>query len=68
MSMASESSWVGRKPVKRIGGMSDALSIAADLGFSMSPPPSQVPYCLFKMFANTYSLNLLKIIKFCGAY
>ncbi|KAG4984258.1 hypothetical protein AAZX31_10G230300 [Glycine max] len=41
MSMASESSWVGRKPVKRIGGMSDALSIAADLGFSLSPPPSQ---------------------------
>ncbi|KAL9317490.1 hypothetical protein ACSQ67_014007 [Phaseolus vulgaris] len=41
MSMASESSWVGRKPVKRIGGMSDALSIAADLGFSMSPSPSQ---------------------------
>jgi len=53
MSMASESSWVGRKPVKRIGGMPDALSFAADLGFSMSPPPSQVPYCLFKMLANT---------------
>ncbi|KAK7280060.1 hypothetical protein RJT34_25122 [Clitoria ternatea] len=41
MSMASESSWVGRKPVKRIGGMSDALSIAAELGFSVSSPTSQ---------------------------
>lgn len=38
MSMANESSWVGRKAVKRIGGMSDALSIAADLGFPVSSP------------------------------
>jgi len=57
MSMASESSWVGRKPVKRIGGMSDALSIAADLGFSMSRPPSQVPY----------SLSVLLKIQYGGA-
>lgn len=39
--MGSDSSWVGRKPLRRIGGMSDALSIAADLGFSVAPPPSQ---------------------------
>lgn len=38
--MTNESSWVGRKAVKRIGGMSDALSIAADLGFSVSSPSS----------------------------
>ncbi|KAI3803571.1 hypothetical protein L1987_31727 [Smallanthus sonchifolius] len=37
----SDSSWVGRKPLRRLGGMSDALSIAADLGFSVTPPPSQ---------------------------
>ncbi|KAK9060597.1 hypothetical protein SSX86_021303 [Deinandra increscens subsp. villosa] len=37
----SDSSWVGRKPLRRLGGMSDALSIAADLGFSVAPPPSQ---------------------------
>ncbi|KAI3525287.1 hypothetical protein L1887_03968 [Cichorium endivia] len=37
----SDSSWVGRKPIRRLGGMSDALSIAADLGFSVAPPPSQ---------------------------
>lgn len=36
--MGNESSWVGRKAVKRIGGMSDALSIAADLGFNVSSP------------------------------
>ncbi|XP_076924059.1 AUGMIN subunit 2-like [Bidens hawaiensis] len=33
--------WVGRKP-RRLGGMSDALSVAGDLGFSVAPtPPSQ---------------------------
>ncbi|KAJ4842899.1 AUGMIN subunit 2 [Turnera subulata] len=41
MSMNSDTTWVGRKPIRRIGGMSDALSIAADLGFSVAPPPSQ---------------------------
>ncbi|XP_022158478.1 AUGMIN subunit 2-like [Momordica charantia] len=41
MSMGSDTTWVGKKPLRRIGGMSDALSIAADLGFSVSPPPSQ---------------------------
>lgn len=42
MSMGSDTSWVGKKPLRRLGGMSDALSIAADLGFSVNPPPSQV--------------------------
>ncbi|MED6209648.1 AUGMIN subunit 2 [Stylosanthes scabra] len=32
-----ESNWVGRSPRRRIGGMSDALSIAVDLGFTVSP-------------------------------
>ncbi|CAI9755206.1 unnamed protein product [Fraxinus pennsylvanica] len=41
MSMGSDTTWVGKKPLKRVGGMSDALSIAADLGFSITPPPSQ---------------------------
>ncbi|KAJ6710752.1 HAUS AUGMIN-LIKE COMPLEX SUBUNIT 2 [Salix koriyanagi] len=41
MSMSSDSTWVGKKPIRRIGGMADALSIAADLGFSVAPPPSQ---------------------------
>lgn len=42
MSMGTDTTWVGKKPLRRIGGMSDALSIAADLGFSVAPPPSQV--------------------------
>ncbi|XP_076886744.1 AUGMIN subunit 2-like [Bidens hawaiensis] len=37
----SDGGWVGKKPLRRLGGMSDALSIAADLGFSVAPPPSQ---------------------------
>ncbi|CAA0825402.1 Unknown protein [Striga hermonthica] len=41
MSMGSDTTWVGKKPLRRVGGMSDALSIAADLGFSVPPPPSQ---------------------------
>ncbi|CAN1124241.1 AUGMIN subunit 2 [Linum perenne] len=41
MSMGSDTTWVGKKPLRRIGGMSDALSIAADLGYSVAPPPSQ---------------------------
>ncbi|KAK2649009.1 hypothetical protein Ddye_016498 [Dipteronia dyeriana] len=41
MSMGSDTTWVGKKPLRRIGGMSDALSIASDLGFSVSAPPSQ---------------------------
>ncbi|KAF8105236.1 hypothetical protein N665_0161s0035 [Sinapis alba] len=41
MSMGSESTWVGKKPMRRIGGFSDALSIASDLGYAVAPPPSQ---------------------------
>ncbi|KAL5571216.1 hypothetical protein UlMin_020813 [Ulmus minor] len=41
MSMGTDSTWVGKKPLRRIGGMSDALSIASDLGFSVASPPTQ---------------------------
>ncbi|CAH8277302.1 unnamed protein product [Arabidopsis lyrata] len=41
MSMGSDTTWVGKKPIRRIGGLSDALSIASDLGFAVAPPPSQ---------------------------
>ncbi|KAF3576640.1 hypothetical protein DY000_02029765 [Brassica cretica] len=40
MSMGSDSTWVGKKPIRRIGGLSDALSIASDLGYAVAPPPS----------------------------
>ena len=48
MASSTDTTWVGKKPLRRIGGMSDALSIAADLGFSVAPPPTQVslPLCV----------------------
>ncbi|KAL2934116.1 AUGMIN subunit 2 [Bienertia sinuspersici] len=41
MSSGSDSSWVGKKPLRRVGGMSDALSIASDLGFHLSAPSQE---------------------------
>ncbi|KAH0925531.1 hypothetical protein HID58_017787 [Brassica napus] len=41
MSLGSDSTWVGKKPIRRIGGLSDALSIASGLGYAVAPPPSQ---------------------------
>ncbi|XP_047324229.1 AUGMIN subunit 2 [Impatiens glandulifera] len=41
MSTGNDTTWVGRKPIRRLGGMSDALSIAAELGFPAPPAPSQ---------------------------
>ncbi|KAI3510667.1 hypothetical protein L1887_17799 [Cichorium endivia] len=40
----SEGGWVARKP-RQLGGISDALSIASDLGFSVRYPPSK--FCKF---------------------
>ncbi|KAF6176844.1 hypothetical protein GIB67_026531 [Kingdonia uniflora] len=40
MSMGGDPTWVGKKPPRKLGGMSDALSIASNLGFSIPPPPS----------------------------
>ncbi|KAI3510649.1 hypothetical protein L1887_17781 [Cichorium endivia] len=37
----SEGGWVARKP-RQLGGISDALSIASDFGFSVRSPPSKV--------------------------
>lgn len=38
----ADTAWVGKKPLRRLGGMADALSIAADLGFSV-PQEDAVP-------------------------
>ncbi|KAL5995572.1 AUGMIN subunit 2 [Asimina triloba] len=43
ISSSSDTSWVGKKPLRRLGGMADALAIASDLGFSVPPPPSTTP-------------------------
>lgn len=41
MSNVNNSSFISQKGVRKPGGFSDALSIAADLGFSVSPSPSK---------------------------
>ena len=55
MSMGSDTTWVGKKPLRRIGGMSDALSIAADLGFSVSLPSQvtdpSISVCLYVLLS-----------------
>ncbi|KAM7277094.1 hypothetical protein ACFE04_018960 [Oxalis oulophora] len=65
MSMgSSDSTWVGRKPIRRIGGMSDALSIAADLGFSVAPPPSsQDDLQNMTTTATTADDDLIKVLR-----
>lgn len=61
--MGSDSTWVGRKPVRRLGGMSDALSIAADLGFAVSPPPSQEEIQCFSSGSGEKSDELVRVLK-----
>lgn len=58
MSMGSDTSWVGKKPLRRLGGMADALSIASDLGFSIPPPPSQV------LASRSYNTNSTHFLSF----
>lgn len=55
---SNTNTWVAKKPLKRLGGMSDALSLAADLGFSVNPPPSQVPLFLYMYFVSICLCNL----------
>ncbi|KAM0024498.1 putative cathepsin H [Helianthus debilis subsp. tardiflorus] len=62
----SDGSWVGRKLLRRLGGMSDALSIAANLGFSVAPPPpSQGEYA--DMTWEEFRKNKLGAAKHCSA-
>ncbi|KAG6385244.1 hypothetical protein SASPL_154074 [Salvia splendens] len=70
MSMGGDTTWVGKKPLRRVGGMSDALSIAADLGFTVAPPPSQVVgTAIFAIARSSSALALKKFscsISCCG--
>ncbi|GLT94065.1 hypothetical protein SLE2022_118260 [Rubroshorea leprosula] len=61
MSMGSDTTWVGKKPLRRIGGMSDALSIAADLGFSVPPPSSQEE--LQNLYTGEKGDDLIKVLR-----
>ncbi|KAI3866698.1 hypothetical protein MKW92_048920 [Papaver armeniacum] len=63
MSMGNDSTWVGRKPTRRLGGMSDALSIAADLGFSVPPPPAQEDLQSLSATTGEKSDDLIKVLR-----
>ncbi|KAL8264511.1 hypothetical protein R6Q59_022641 [Mikania micrantha] len=36
----TDGNWVGKKPPRQLGGMSDVLAVAADLGYSRYRPPA----------------------------
>lgn len=63
MSMTSDTTWVGKKPLRRLGGMSDALSIAADLGFSVPPPPTQEELQNLSTSTGEKGDNLIRVLK-----
>ncbi|KAK9151561.1 hypothetical protein Syun_009870 [Stephania yunnanensis] len=63
MSMGSDTTWVGKKPLRRLGGMSDALSIASDLGFSVPPPPSQEDMQSSSITTGDKSDDLIKVLR-----
>ncbi|CAK9175583.1 unnamed protein product [Ilex paraguariensis] len=63
MSMGSDTTWVGKKPLRRLGGMSDALSIAAELGFSVPPPPSQEEFQNLTSGAGEKGDDLIRVLR-----
>ncbi|XAR68129.1 hypothetical protein NMG60_11003151 [Bertholletia excelsa] len=63
MSMGSDTSWVGKKPLRRLGGMSDAISIAADLGFSVAPPASQEEFQNLSINAGENGDELIRVLR-----
>lgn len=63
MSISSDTSWVGKKPLRRLGGMSDALSIAADLGYSVPPPPTQEEIQNFSTTTGEKGDDLIRVLR-----
>ncbi|KAF3626804.1 glycosyl hydrolase family 9 family protein [Capsicum annuum] len=63
MGSDTTTTWVGRKPMRRLGGMSDALSIAAELGFSVPPPPSQEEIQNLSTTTGENGDDLIKVLK-----
>ncbi|KAG8385213.1 hypothetical protein BUALT_Bualt03G0018400 [Buddleja alternifolia] len=63
MSMGNDSTWVGKKPLRRVGGMSDALSIAADLGFSVAPTPTQEDIQNMSISAGEKGDDLIRMLR-----
>ncbi|PIA31933.1 hypothetical protein AQUCO_04700059v1 [Aquilegia coerulea] len=62
MSMGSDT-WVGKKPFRRLCGMSDALSIAADLGFAVPPPPTQEELQNLSTTTGDKSDDLIRVLR-----
>lgn len=60
---SNTNTWVAKKPVKRLGGMSDALSLAADLGFSVNPPPSQDELQKLSTGTDEKADNLVRVLR-----
>ncbi|CAI0417379.1 unnamed protein product [Linum tenue] len=63
MAMGGDATWVSKKPLRRIGGMSDALSIAADLGYSVAPPPSQEEVQSLSASSGEKGDDLIKVLR-----
>ncbi|XP_058110623.1 AUGMIN subunit 2 [Magnolia sinica] len=66
ISSNSDTSWVGKKPIRRLGGMADALSIATDLGFSVPPPTlnnQEETQSMSSMSNSDKSDDLIKVLR-----
>ncbi|KAF6154035.1 hypothetical protein GIB67_026689 [Kingdonia uniflora] len=66
MSMGGDPTWVGKKPLRKLGGMSDALYITLDLGFLIPPPPSSTQEEDLQKLSTTrgdMSDNLIRVLR-----
>ncbi|XP_077210718.1 HAUS augmin-like complex subunit [Tasmannia lanceolata] len=63
MSALSDTTWVGKKPSRRLGGMSDALSIASDLGFSIPHSTQEEAQNLSTNSTNDRSDDLIRVLR-----
>ncbi|KAF6165375.1 hypothetical protein GIB67_018819 [Kingdonia uniflora] len=66
MSMGGDPTGVGKKLLRRLGGMSDALSIALNLGFSIPHPSSSTQEEDLQSLSTTTgdkSDNLIRVLR-----
>lgn len=61
--MGNDTTWVGKKPLRRLGGMSDALSIASDLGFAVPQPPTQEELQNLSISTGDKSDDLIRVLR-----
>eukprot|EP00252_Welwitschia_mirabilis_P024713 TRINITY_DN7418_c0_g1_i1.p1 TRINITY_DN7418_c0_g1~~TRINITY_DN7418_c0_g1_i1.p1 ORF type:complete len:309 (+),score=64.52 TRINITY_DN7418_c0_g1_i1:100-1026(+) len=60
---AGDTAWVGKKPLRRLGGMADALSIASDLGFSVPQPQEDSQNLGHGMSAADKKDSLIRVLR-----